>query len=410
MESESRKIDVNRANASILATLPGIGPGLAARIIEYREITGFFQDISELSAVPGISAGRVQAIAERITASIKTAEVPVGEAQIPDEEPVSELDKALQEEQAGLEVAWSPEEDLPDPQSASIIELPALAVPRSDDKEPDIKLEDFEAIDEAEEPVIEREDLETADEAEEPDGELPEMETVDEIGEEPSEFAEETPRVVKELLVAPSERAPVGQPVIPSGRAGCTWRATLIGAVVGSLLGAALALAVLFFLNDTLRFAGARSTGDLEQEINRELTSGRQDRATLTRRLNVLQDQLESVSTAVTELKEEGTTLQQALDDAQVDMADLERMVQAVDGRIEELATAAEDFDAFLDGLRSLLSDLEETKATARPTRVPSPEPTSTPAAATETRTSPPTRTPRPTSTPFGVPKATSTP
>ncbi|MEE1621147.1 ComEA family DNA-binding protein [Zafaria sp. J156] len=47
-------VDVNRASSAELETLPGIGPALAGRIIEFRERNGPFASIAELDAVSGI--------------------------------------------------------------------------------------------------------------------------------------------------------------------------------------------------------------------------------------------------------------------------------------------------------------------------------------------------------------------
>jgi competence ComEA-like helix-hairpin-helix protein len=49
------KIDLNRANAAELVALPGIGPGLAQRIVDYRQRIGRFRTLEELTAVAGIN-------------------------------------------------------------------------------------------------------------------------------------------------------------------------------------------------------------------------------------------------------------------------------------------------------------------------------------------------------------------
>ncbi|MCC5932977.1 MAG: helix-hairpin-helix domain-containing protein [Balneolales bacterium] len=63
---ESR-ININTADAEELVKLPGIGPAIAARIIEYRNENGPFEDISEIKNVRGIGQARFEAIKDYIT-------------------------------------------------------------------------------------------------------------------------------------------------------------------------------------------------------------------------------------------------------------------------------------------------------------------------------------------------------
>lgn len=48
------KVNINRADLSQLDSLPGIGPGLAQRILDYRAANGPFQTTEDLLGVPGI--------------------------------------------------------------------------------------------------------------------------------------------------------------------------------------------------------------------------------------------------------------------------------------------------------------------------------------------------------------------
>jgi len=48
------RVDLNRADASALDTLPRIGPAMAERIIQWREANGGFRSVEDLLAVPGI--------------------------------------------------------------------------------------------------------------------------------------------------------------------------------------------------------------------------------------------------------------------------------------------------------------------------------------------------------------------
>ena len=49
-----RPIPLNRATAEDLGGLPGVGPALAGRLIEYREAHGGFSSLDELKEVKGI--------------------------------------------------------------------------------------------------------------------------------------------------------------------------------------------------------------------------------------------------------------------------------------------------------------------------------------------------------------------
>lgn len=53
-------IDLNRATAEQLEAIPGIGPTLAQRIIEYRQTHGRFHSVEELLEVRGIGPKRLE--------------------------------------------------------------------------------------------------------------------------------------------------------------------------------------------------------------------------------------------------------------------------------------------------------------------------------------------------------------
>lgn len=60
------KVNINSANQTELETLPGIGPSLARRIIEYRESNGKFQKIEDIQNVKGIGDSKYGNIKENI--------------------------------------------------------------------------------------------------------------------------------------------------------------------------------------------------------------------------------------------------------------------------------------------------------------------------------------------------------
>jgi len=48
------KVNINTASVQQLTTLPGVGPKLAARIVEYRQKSGTFRSTQELINVQGV--------------------------------------------------------------------------------------------------------------------------------------------------------------------------------------------------------------------------------------------------------------------------------------------------------------------------------------------------------------------
>jgi competence ComEA-like helix-hairpin-helix protein len=60
-------ININRASREELARLPGIGEGLAARIVEHRERYGAFRRTEHLLMVRGISERRFEQLRARVT-------------------------------------------------------------------------------------------------------------------------------------------------------------------------------------------------------------------------------------------------------------------------------------------------------------------------------------------------------
>ena len=61
------KVNVNTADLAALEALPGIGPELAQRILDYRQAHGPFAQIEDLLDVPGIGSGILEEIREEIT-------------------------------------------------------------------------------------------------------------------------------------------------------------------------------------------------------------------------------------------------------------------------------------------------------------------------------------------------------
>lgn len=56
------KVNINTASVDQLTTLPGVGPKLAARIVEYRQKSGAFKSAQELMNVQGIGEKNFQSL------------------------------------------------------------------------------------------------------------------------------------------------------------------------------------------------------------------------------------------------------------------------------------------------------------------------------------------------------------
>lgn len=66
-EGMASRVNLNTADAAALESLPGIGPALAQRIIDYRTANGPFQTTAEIQDVRGIGAGIYAKIKDSIT-------------------------------------------------------------------------------------------------------------------------------------------------------------------------------------------------------------------------------------------------------------------------------------------------------------------------------------------------------
>jgi competence protein ComEA len=61
------KVNINRATAAELDGLPGVGPVLAARIVDYRTSHGGFRSVEELRQVSGIGDAKFAQLKDRVT-------------------------------------------------------------------------------------------------------------------------------------------------------------------------------------------------------------------------------------------------------------------------------------------------------------------------------------------------------
>ena len=61
------KVNLNTADATLLDTLPGVGPATAAKIIAWREQNGRFESIEDLLDVGGIGESKFESLRDLVT-------------------------------------------------------------------------------------------------------------------------------------------------------------------------------------------------------------------------------------------------------------------------------------------------------------------------------------------------------
>jgi competence ComEA-like helix-hairpin-helix protein len=376
----SKKIDINVADAETLATISGIGPALATRIIEYRETVHPFEEVIELAAVPGISEKMVRGFegfvmvqpALAATAVPQNLEEPEEIILLPAPEPV--------------ELLPAPEPSAVASEEAADAESPAAAEPdpatRAEEAEPEPEVEARAATPETRPASAQISPIPQADPVQD--------------------------------LRATLSTPPAADWEANAQRRGCI--STLLGATFGAILGAVLTLAILAAVNNgTINYDASDS--QIQQQLNTEIISR-------TNELNQLSTRVSVVATAEAAANQSlQTDLAAANQAINEELANNEEIISYLatrsgdfEERLQDVAGAADTFTGFLDGLRLLLGDLEGGTATPTPapaeeTVSPTPTPfsTNTPIS-TPTTAVQPTRTAQPTATPFTFPTNTPAP
>jgi len=67
MRDDAGRINLNQASATLLQELPGIGPALAGRIVDYREQVGGFGSVEQLQEVSGIGPAVMNNVRDQVS-------------------------------------------------------------------------------------------------------------------------------------------------------------------------------------------------------------------------------------------------------------------------------------------------------------------------------------------------------
>jgi len=341
MDVESPKVDLNTATVEDLRQLPGIGDALAARIVDYRAEAGPFGEPAEITAVAGVSEATYTRLADRL--SVGTVEPPLA----PEPETVLPETEALEE---ALESEVEPEME----------EAVDMVDPGPEPAE--MEIEGPEGV-----PVLVSEPMAA------------------EAG--PVELSEPEPDLEDVVEAPPLGPEPPLVEVVQA-RYGCG-RLILVG-LLSSLLGAVLALAILFLINGTLDFQAAAiraaqdevlrmevlvgalnvKVAELEdrvgaiQELDARLTDTQSGLRRLSADLDDVKGRFELLAETQDALRQEFTNQREDLDGLAVHVSVLDRLVSEsetqiafLNRKIEILGESINRFDAFLAGLQALLTE-----------------------------------------------------
>ena len=123
----AEQVDLNRCDTEALEAIPGIGPALAQRILEYRKDKGAFLSVEEIIAVPGIGPVLYARIADQLIATPPDSEPAEKAATVPDEEALVSVDEIPIEAEVEPEAPLFSEE-APTPPPAAAPVLPSLGL------------------------------------------------------------------------------------------------------------------------------------------------------------------------------------------------------------------------------------------------------------------------------------------
>jgi competence ComEA-like helix-hairpin-helix protein len=178
----------------------------------------------------------------------------------------------------------------------------------------------------------------------------------------------------------------------------------LIAALFGAILGTTLTLAILFGFNQTLQYGSQAQADEVQYQLETELQTVQQTQEELQNELDSLNRQVETVTTVQADTAVIASTAQADIEELQTAATSLQARAEELNQHLEAVAASAQDFDAFLTGLRDLLLNVAGPLPTFTPIpeQTPTTAVTATPTTAATLETAA-TRTPRPTATRIGL-------
>jgi prefoldin subunit 5 len=319
-EQEVNRVDVNQASHAELVAVPGIGPVLAARLIEKRP----FASLDDLTRVQGINTQLLEKLSGFLSVSAA-----------PESERVIELPASLPEEPQ-VQVEPGVETAAPQP------ELEQASKP-----EPQL---------EAEQPL----EMPTVDEVQVVEGEPVELDeaVMDEKAAQQEPESEKSPSALRVVQTETprQEKTPASEPAAAITR----WELltyTIGAALISLILAVAFVLGLLAVINGGLTYP----TSERLNALQREVDSLDDDAQTLQKDVDGLRTRLsnlEAISGRVDGLEEETQKLRSELDSKARQVETMQAQVDQMTGQLSQVQQRTEAFDRFLGGLSGLLDEV----------------------------------------------------
>ena len=377
------RININEADIETLGLLPGVGERLATRIVEYRENVHPFEEVIELSAVPGISERMVREIEALITSEIGSGVATLAGAQtagfmaemVDDDGVVEKIagtlesakDAVVDKVEDVVDYVSGDDEEVAEiePVSADVPEIHAPDVDE-DDEEDGIMETITETVESAKDAVVEKVedvvDYVSGDDEVEPEPVLvPEPVTAE-------------PTLTWTSPTASSSTASTAPPSTPPAPAmmvtnGSTGSRSWLPAIIGALAGAVLTLLALMLLNGgSLRFATQATRQEQQEQIDRlqqEIQVIENAMSGMSQTQNDAGNSIQQHQTDISTLQDASNALLSdfsVMEDTTVGMQGaLDELNSATDElgeRLDNVAVSAERSDNFLLGLQGLLNQV----------------------------------------------------
>jgi competence ComEA-like helix-hairpin-helix protein len=325
MSNQPKPVDINTASLDELASIPGIGPAIAARILSRRP----YQTVDELTSIPGIGETALNKIRHYL--------IPLSSENGQSASHEDHLDEAQDDEP---------------PLESQLYETEVIALPAPGQVEL----------------------LDTNKTTEEDQGEQS-LETVEQTGEKDDEpqflLAEEELAAKEEQTLAPKAEQ-ISEPavVIPkyepvskeqpryASRADAFW-ISFGSSFLAFLLAIGLTLGALALINNGLRYVSPTQLGSVSRQVeglNTQASILQQDLEGLRTRV----DNLEGLSGRVSTIEQTTEQLRSDLDTASGQVEQLNQNVSILQTDVTELKNVSDRFQNFLDGLRELLNNEQQ--------------------------------------------------